>query len=282
MYCKKRLKGLVALCLSACICTGCGGVKMTEDAQAVQDMIAGLPDIYSVEADEEISSVRTAYDNLSEEEKNTVDITVLNDLEQAKIQVEADEINKKIDEIVISNASYSKLAESKNTVSGIMNMLTDLSAETDNLVNYDKLLKKINDLSDEYTETMLDADNDINSLNNIMTNLNNINSSYSLASSYGYACDIADDASKLSDRLSSVRSELITAASNLKNTCLYGEDYEISLAVIDVIQAIPEDAASVYTPYMNASGFVDDCLEWQQIVQQKIDAQNETMTENHE
>lgn len=287
MYCenfriKKIFSGLAAFVLIASLCAGCGKEKMTEDAQAVQDMISELPDTYSAEADEEISSARAAYDNLSEEEKNTVDISVLNNLEQAEAQAKADEINKLIDEIKISNTSYNELSKSKTEVSKIMDSIADLPAETDNLIKYDQLLEKIDDIANKYAETVLDADNDINAMNDIMTNLNSINNSYSSASKYGYACDIATEVSGLSAHLSSIKSGLSAPVSDLKDACLYGEDYEIALAAIDVIQAIPESATDFYTPYLNASDFVDDCLKWQQIVQQKIDDKNEKETENHE
>lgn len=271
---------IVAMLLVTCtfMLSGCGKEKMSEQAKSVYDMIAELPEQYSAEADEAIQTARTAYDALSEEEKNTVDISALSNLEQAKYQAQADEINSMIDSVKVSNTSFSELSNAKASVSKVMGKIVDLPSDTDKLINYDELLKKINDISDEYTDTMLNADNDINAMNDIMTKLNYINSSYSASSKYGYACDIASDVSKLSDHLSSVRSKLYTPASDLKDACLYGDDFDISLAVLDIIQDFPEDSCSFYTPYLNATGFVDDCLKWQQIVQEKIDSKKAVQT----
>lgn len=288
----KKLKNIImsSMVLAACsfaLC-GCGGVKMTEEAKAVQDMIAELPETYSDENDEQISSVRAAYDALSEEEKNTIDISALNNLEQVKSEKEAaeiakmaDEINQMIDKIVVSNSSYNELSKSKNAVSAVMDKVSDFPSESDKLIHYDKLLEKINNISEEYLSTVIDADNDMTALNNIMINLSNINNSSSSSSRYGYACDISSDVSKLSNRLSSIKSRLSEPVSDLKNKCMDGDDFEIALAGLNVIKQIPEDAGSIYESYLNGGSLMDECSEWMKIVQPKAEAQNETEEESN-
>ncbi len=277
MKIKNFIVGMAVIAACTFTLSGCGGSKssesekMTEQAKSVSSMINELPEEYSADAVDAIIAARTAYDALSDEEKDTVDDSALSVLEQAKNQEDADAINKEIDEITVKNGNYYDLNTSKKSVSGVMDEIANLSPEVDKLINYDSLLKKIDDISSEYTDTILDADNDLNAMNDIMTKLNSINNSYSSASKYGYACDIYNDVSKLSTNLSSIKNKLLAPANDLKDTCLYGEDFDITLAVLDIVKEIPENSTEHYDPYLNDTEFVDDCLKWQQIVQEKIE-----------
>lgn len=267
----KRYKTVMlsgVLCLSLLV--GCG---MSEEAKKVQTMIDQMPESYTVDIEEELSLIRTAYDALSEEEKKTIDVQHLEQLEDAQEQQIVNEINEKIDALSISTEYAGDMKKSHTALSKIMDEIEQIPESVNNDVHYDILLEKIQNLSDDYTTIIMDADTNINAIEDMYKKLNLINTATSSATSYSYACDVAEDISKLTKKWTSSATALKTKANELKDACLYGESFDISLAVLELIQedGISETISNYYQPFLKLPAIVDDCLSWQQTINEKIE-----------
>ena len=269
------MKRFLALIFALCVMGGmvsCGGDKVPKEVKAVQEKIAELPTAYSDDADSAMRSAREAYDALSDDDKSSVDISVLEKLEDEKYKSEADEINNEISSLDIKSGSYSELSNSRNGVSNIMEKIGLLSEGADKYIDYDELQKKIDVISNKYHGVLVNLDNDAKAFNDLYNALDSINRSSKKSMKYSYACDVESAVSKLSSLSSTVKSNLSTPVSELKNACLYGEDFDISIAVVHVIEAAPTDGLDKYADYLEDTSISDDCLKWKQVILGKINS----------
>ncbi|MDE6019565.1 MAG: hypothetical protein K2H01_01010 [Ruminococcus sp.] len=250
---------------------GCGG---SQEAKAVQEMIDKMPDTYSVDIDDEIFNVRTAFDSLSEDDKKYVKIEHLEELEEEYNKNVANEINDLIEKITISDDSASTMKKGRDDIDKVMKQIEKLPDSTNTLIAYDMLLKKVQSLSSS-ASTVLKNANDILLMEDLYDNINLINSAYSTSAKYGYACDIASDISGLSNKWSSKKGVLSKKAEELKDACLYKEDFEIAVSVLHVIEessSLSDSIQSYYNPFLNGNihTYIDDCLKWEQIIKENI------------
>lgn len=270
-----RLAAAVSL---AAVLTACG---MSPEAAAVQEMIDQMPETYSADIDDEIMNACNALDALSEDDKKAVTASRLEELEEAyrvHYQQVADEINEKIDALekyeTINQISEASTSQRRRCVDEIMQKIEELPDSASDMVHYDALLKNIQQWGNQISEWLRKA-NDLLVMESVFEDIQAINSAYSTSAKYSYACDIKTDLSGLSDEFSTEKRNLLEKAESLKDTCLYGEDFEITVATLDIISeasTLSESMSNLYDNLLNdyVSDFLDDCLTWEQTVKEKM------------
>lgn len=268
----KFIGNIIAVVSLATVLTGCG---MSQEAKAVQEMIDQMPETYSIDIKEDLLNVRIEFDSLSEDDKKYVNTERLEELEKEYNEELANKINTSIEKITISDDTSAKMNKGKNDIDKVMKEIEKLPDSANDLINYDALLKKVQSLSDEFAKVMTDADNDLALMNDVYEKLNSINTAYSSSARYGYACDISSDISGLSNRWSSKKGGLNKTVEELKDACLYREDWEITVAVLHVVEessSLSSSITSYYDPFLSNtfSTCLDDCLAWEKTIQEKI------------
>lgn len=270
---KNKFIGIIVTVISlAAVFTGCG---ISQEAKAVQELIDQMPAAYSMEIKEDILNVRNEFEALSEKDKKHVNTEHLEELEKEYNEELANNINSSIEKITISDDTSAKMNKGKNDIDKVMKEIESLPDSINDLIDYDTLLKKVQSLSESYSAVMVDA-NDVLLMVDIFEKLDLINNAYSSSTQYGYACDISSDISGLSNRWSSKKGNLNKKTEELKDACLYKEDWEITIAVLHVIEdasSLSTSINSYYDPFLSNtfSTCLDDCLAWEKTIQEKME-----------
>ena len=256
---KQKLTRIAAAVLLMSVLTSCGASR---EAKNVQEMIDRIPDTYSSEIDEDIVNARTALDKLDEKDRKTVEAAHLEKLEEEyrmHYQQAANEMNKKIDSLDMSWEYIPQMVQVRKNVEEIIQETEKMPDFANDQINYDVFLEKIQNESSRVADILADA-NDILVMEDIFEKLQSINSAYSVSAKYSHACDIESDIDNLSDRFN--RKNLWEAAQTLTSACLNENEIEILTAPLD----------SFYSPFLSddTSTFLDDCLKWQEIIQERM------------
>ena len=261
----------IAVISSVTALTGCG---MSEEAESVQNLINNIPTSYSEDIDEQLAEARSAYDELSDEDKESVDDKQLTSMEEEQkkfISQEADKLNEKITKLSTSVETVHKLKTNEKDLSSIMSAIEKLPESYNEYIDFDALLKKIGDLSSSYSKIITNADKDINAATDMYNDLSMLMSVSSSSAQYGYACDVESDIKKLSGKWST--SNLLSKVEDIKDACLYGESLEVALAVNEIqlpASELTDSISSYYDPYLNFdSGFLDKCIKWQNEIKER-------------
>lgn len=267
----KFVGNIIAVVLLATVLTGCG---MSQEAKAVQEMIDQMPKTYSMDIKDDLLNVRIEFDSLSEDDKKYVNTEHLEELEKEYNEALANRINTSIEKITISDDTSAKMNKGKNDIDKVMKEIEKLPDPVNDLIDYDALLNKVKSLSESYSAVMVDA-NDVLLMTDIFEKLDLINTAYSSSAQYGYACDISSDVSGLSNRWSSKKGGLNKTVEELKDACLYKEDWEITIAVLHVVEessSLSSSITSYYDPFLSNtfSTCLDECLAWEKTIKDKM------------
>lgn len=254
------------------ILTACG---MSQEAKTVQEMIDQMPEAYSTDIDEDILSARNALDALSENDKKAVKTSRLEELEEAyqvHYQQIADEINEEIDAIT-SYQNITQMNQRRNSVRAIMQEIEELPGSMNDMVHYNTLLEKIQHWTDSISEVLVKA-NDLLVMESVFEKLDAINNARSASMKYSYAYDIESAVSELSDMFDT--ENLAEETEKLTAACLNENDIEITVTVLAVIReasTLSDSMSDYYGLFLgeDCQGFYNDCLEWEQIIQEKTD-----------
>lgn len=268
----KFIRNIIAVVSLATVLTGCG---MSQEAKAVQEMIDQMPEIYSMDIKDDLLNVRIEFDSLSEDDKKYVNIEHLEELEKEYNEELANKINTSIEKITISADTSAKMNKGKNDIKKVMKEIEKLPDPINDLIDYDVLLNKVKSLSESYSAVMADA-NDVLLMTDIFEKLDLINTAYSSSAKYGYACDISSDVSSLSSRWSSKKGSLNKTVEELKDACLYKEDFEITVAVLHVVEessSLSNSITGYYDPFLSNtfSNCLDDCQAWEQTIKENME-----------
>lgn len=117
---RKFIALFLGVIMGAAILSGCG---MSDAAKSAQNAINALPDEYTPEIEEQISSANELYDNLSEEDKKDVDKKRIDNLIDGRKKYSEElsgSINEKIDALTINLSSADGLKSSYEAVREIM------------------------------------------------------------------------------------------------------------------------------------------------------------------
>ena len=114
---KTRIIALAfAAALMAASMTGCG---LSEEGKHAQSLLNALPETYSAEIDAQLEEARAAYDALPDEEKEKVDKSALDALEQSMIDQYAVSINEKIAALEVTVGSGSDVKKMHGNIKEI-------------------------------------------------------------------------------------------------------------------------------------------------------------------
>ncbi len=164
---KRLITALVVGAFLLCS-TGCG---MSKKAHLVQDAIDELPSSYSLNDDDAIENVRTAYQALDDMQRSYIDAQKLDNLtnERDSIKSQAESINKEIENLSIRVDDESQIEKTSDQMLELSKKIEEFPSEYDELIDYDLLFDKYQsfmhglvEVSNEYTNDLDHIENAIN------------------------------------------------------------------------------------------------------------------------
>lgn len=143
---KKAAAAAMALVMTFSL-AGCGssGHKLSDEAKAAQDAIDVLPDTYSADAVESLSSAQKLYDALSADDKEDVDAEKLDTLNASKKELVDDpaaEVNDAIKNLDLKYGSNSEIKAGMSALKDVTNKIKDTSTLADPQIDYEAFSKK--------------------------------------------------------------------------------------------------------------------------------------------
>ncbi|MGN0579726.1 MAG: hypothetical protein ACI4JE_02550 [Ruminococcus sp.] len=236
--------------MGAAILSGCG---MSDAAKSAQNAINALPDEYTPEIEEQISSANELYDNLSEEDKKDVDKKRIDNLIDGRKKYSEElsgSINEKIDALTINLSSSDGLKSSYEAVREIMTEIENTPEEADEFIQYEALGEKVDSLFEKCNTIDKNLRTDGDAVTSMTETVQLMQYTSSTSTLYSYCVDISSELSKMTGVVSKV--DLQSAIDDFEDGLLYDDvvatamgPYNVFSAVLDLSEAVLD----YYEPY---------------------------------
>lgn len=242
------MKKIITFIVAITMCVGfssCGEPKESEEAKEVQAKIDSLPENYSDDIEEALNDVRSLYEALNDEDKETVDKSRIDNLEISRIQNIVDSLPD----------DYS--ADSEENCKEVISVLNELDDSFKESLNMEKLdnfnsqrTEKINSLLSSINSSKKDADSikkSYDSLNELLT--------ISQAIPETYLVDV--DFNEISGEINGLKNTIRKIIGEIGAYTVTSEKLtSYALAVTDITK---EEPYYVMQYCINFKEFINDC-----------------------
>ncbi len=257
----------LAAALMAASLTGCG---MSEEAKNAQALLDALPDTYSAEIDEQIEAAQAAYDALTDEDKEKVDKSVLETLEQSMIDQYAASINEKIAALEVTVGSGSDIKKMHGNIKEIFVEIENTPKAVDPHIDYKTLADKMAKEFEKLNDIAKDLAKDSPACVKMMESAKLLNGSSSRTSVlYGYCNDIQTQMNKMSGNVSTYA--LQRAVDDLQDDLLYDEISAIMgrVKVYQEVADLSDKVLKYYDSYKNADDMREELSQWTDVIKER-------------
>ncbi len=265
---KTRIIALAfAAALMAASMTGCG---LSEEGKHAQSLLNALPETYSAENDAQLEEARAAYDALPDEEKEKVDKSALDALEQSMIDQYAVSINEKIAALEVTVGSGSDVKKMHGNIKEIFEEIEKAPRAVDAHIDYDTLAGKMAKEFEKLNDIANDLAKDSPACVKIMELATLLNGSSSRTSVlYGYCNDIQTQINKMSGNVSTY--SLQKAVDDLQDDLLYDEISAIMgrVTVYQEVDKLSDKVVKFYEPYKNADDMREELSQWTDVIAER-------------
>lgn len=201
----KRAIAFIGILLLCTTLTGC----ISKEAKSVQEMIDSLPEAYDASTNRVLNEAHKAYDALPDKDKNKIDTTRMDQLDQRKVEhlaevkaereriqeedkykAEAGKVNDAIKNMRLSAKTVNDFKKSVDSYNSVMRNIATTSIQAEDYIEYnimqskiDAMLSEAEALNDRLTKDK-DAMSEVSELNDLF------------ADSLGYAMNAFQNGSK--------------------------------------------------------------------------------------